>query len=559
MDWQQHTALGLAALLRSRQLGCAELARLALDATRAANPALNACTALMETQAMAAAHAAQALLDAGDAPSPLTGVPFLIKDNICTQGVQTSCGSRMLAGFCPPYSATAYQRLLAAGLVPIAKTNMDEFAMGGSTETSFYGPAKNPWDKTRVPGGSSGGSAAGVAAGLAPLALGSDTGGSIRQPAAFCGVTGLKPGYGAVSRHGLIAYASSLDQIGPIARDARDCAALLALMAGRDPLDATSMDIGFPAPDANGAPTTDLKGLRIGLPKSYFGPGLQPQVAALVQKAAQALAAQGAMLVHIDLPLLDYAVPAYYIIACAEASSNLSCYDGIRYGYNPFAQDAAETQAAVIGSNGKPAPAPALAAHTLEEQYRQARSQGFGAEAKRRMLLGAFVLSAGYFDAYYKKAMQARSLIRHDFEKAFAACDLILGPTAPTPAYKLGAHSANPLEMYLGDIYTVSVNLAGLPAAALPCGFAQEEDTILPVGMQLIGPPKGEASILRAAVAYQQVTNHHLHRPPPMSEQACTSGTPHKNIQADVAPAASASPAAGKTAAPVPSTKEVQP
>jgi aspartyl-tRNA(Asn)/glutamyl-tRNA(Gln) amidotransferase subunit A len=480
MDLKDCTAREVGRMVRERQIGCEELARRALRAIAETEPALNACVTVLEEESLAAARAVQARLDAGEALSPLAGVPMVIKDNICTAGIPTTCGSKMLETFRPPYNATVYERLLAAGAVLVAKTNLDEFAMGGSTETSRFGPTRNPWDTARVPGGSSGGSAASVAAGQAFYALGSDTGGSIRQPCAFCGVSGVKPTYGAVSRYGLIAYASSLDQIGTIGRDILDCAAALRLIEGRDERDSTSVarPPEIEAPDG-------IRGLRIGIPANYFGEGLDPAVAAPVRAAARTFAAMGAALVDIELPLVEYAIPAYYVVACAEASSNLSRYDGVKYG---FAGAGAEN---------------------LEELYLRTRGEGFGMEVKRRIMLGAFVLSAGYFDAYYKKAMQARELIKRDFSRVFAQCDMILSPNAPTTAYRVGENIADPLKMYLGDIYTVSVNLAGLPGVTIPCGFAGG----LPVGLQLIGRAFDEATLFRAAAAFQAETDFHRQRP----------------------------------------------
>ncbi|MDR0381253.1 MAG: Asp-tRNA(Asn)/Glu-tRNA(Gln) amidotransferase subunit GatA [Oscillospiraceae bacterium] len=487
MDLRDYTALEAGKMVRERQIGCEELTRHALRAIAETEPALNACVTVLEEEALASARAVQARLDAGETLSPLAGVPMVIKDNICTAGIPTTCGSKMLETFRPPYNATVYARLLAAGAVLVAKTNLDEFAMGGSNETSHFGPVHNPWDTTRVPGGSSGGSAASVAAGQAFYALGSDTGGSIRQPCAFCGVSGVKPTYGAVSRYGLIAYASSLDQIGTIGRDIRDCAAALRLIEGRDERDSTSV-ARPPEPEA----PAGVRGLKIGIPANYFGKGIDPAVAAPVQAAARTFEEMGAALVDIELPLAEYAIPAYYVVACAEASSNLSRYDGVKYG---FAGAGAES---------------------LEELYLRTRSEGFGIEVKRRIMLGAFVLSAGYFDAYYKKAMQARELIQRDFDRVFTRCDVILSPNAPTTAYKIGENISDPLKMYLGDVYTVSVNLAGLPGVTVPCGFADG----LPVGLQLIGRAFDEATLFRAAAAFQSETDFHRQRPNRPGEEA---------------------------------------
>lgn len=413
---------------------------------------------------------------------PLAGVPLFLKDNICTKGQKTTCASKILADFKPPYDATVAVKLRNAGNVILGKGNMDEFAMGSTTETSALALTKNPWHTGHVPGGSSGGGAAAVAAGMIPFALGSDTGGSIRQPAAYCGITGLKPTYGAVSRYGLIAYGSSLDQIGPMAKSAADCAAVMDIIAGKDDKDGTSM----PTFLACLAEINDgVKGLRIGLPKTYFGEGLDPEVKEKVLAAAQVLADAGAKVEEFDLSMVEYAVPAYYIIACAEASSNLSRYDGVKYGYRADAD-------------------------SLREVYLRSRSEGFGSEVKLRIMLGAFALSSGYYDAYYNKALQVKSLIKQGFDQAFSQYDMILGPCAPTTAPKIGESLSDPLKMYLSDIYTVSVNLAGLPGLAAPCGF---DKAGLPVGMQLIGPAFSDAKLLRAAHQYQQATAYHRQRP----------------------------------------------
>ena len=417
--------------------------------------------------------------------SPLAGVPMAWKDNLCTRGLRTTCASRMLEDFTPCYDATAVERLHAAGAVSMGKLNMDEFAMGSTCETSCFGPVRNPWDLSRSPGGSSGGAAAAVAARAVWYAVASDTGGSIRQPAAHCGVTGMKPTYGTVSRYGLIAYASSLDQLGPIARSAADCAAVLDILMGRDPGDATSLD--RPAGGLLAALTGDLRGKRIGLPAQCFGTGLEPAVRDAVLAAADVLRARGAVIEEVGLPALEYAVPAYYVIACAEASSNLARFDGVRYGWR------------------------AEGCASLEELYRRTRSEGFGAEVKRRILLGTFVLSAGYYDAYYKKALRARAAIRAALEGAFRRYDLLLTPTAPATAPKLGESLADPLNMYLGDVYTVPANLAGLPALSMPCGF---DGAGLPIGAQLMGPALGDLAVLDAAHAFQLETGWHRRRPP---------------------------------------------
>lgn len=457
------TALQLAQKLHSGQIKISE----ALDAYYAAIEAseLNCYTTLCKEHAYARAAEIQARLDAGEVRSPLAGVPFAVKDLISTKGLETTCASKMLQGYVPPYDATVIEKINAADMIVMGKANMDEFAMGSTTETSFYGPTKNPRNPAHVPGGSSGGSAAAVAAGEAPIALGSDTGGSIRQPAAYCGVTGLKPTYGAVSRYGLIAYASSLDQIGPVGRDAADCAALFDIIKGEDPKDSTSC---AEARLLRG----DGKQLRIGLPKEFFGEGVSPEVAQAVLAAKDQLVAQGAVAGECSLPMAEYAVPTYYIIACAEACSNLSRYDGIKYGHS------------------------SAEAHNLRDTYILSRSEGFGMEVKKRIMLGNFVLSSGYFDAYYKKALQAKWLIQQSFFKAFEEFDVILGPVAPATAPKLGESLTDPLRMYLSDIYTVMVNLAGLPAISVPCGA---DSAGLPIGLQLIGRPFDEAALLELA------------------------------------------------------------
>lgn len=415
----------------------------------------------------------------------LGGVPVLIKDNICVEGEETTCASRILAGFKPPYDATVVKRLKDAGAILVGKANMDEFAFGSSCETSCYGPTRNPWDLGRIPGGSSGGSAAAVAAGLAPVALGSDTGGSIRQPAALCGVVGMKPTYGRVSRYGLIAFASSLDQIGPLANDVHDAALLLSVIAGHDPMDSTSVDL--PVPDYTQALVRDVKGMRIGIPKEYFVAGIDPEVAAAVKKAIAVFRDLGAETKEISLPHTEYAVSTYYIVGPAEASSNLARFDGVQYGFR--AADAPD----------------------LVSMYTRTRSEGFGAEAKRRILLGTYCLSSGYYDAYYLKALKVRTKIREDFERAFASCDCIVTPTSPTAAFRLGEKVADPLAMYLSDIFTIPANLAGIPGISVPCGFTAGG---LPVGLQIMAKPFGEETLFRTAYAYEQSTDFHKRRPP---------------------------------------------
>ena len=406
----------------------------------------------------------------------LAGLPVAVKDNICVRGMQASCGSHILGNYHPPYNATVIERLINAGAVVIGKTNCDEFAMGSSNENSAFGPVKNPWDTTRVPGGSSGGSAAAVAAGIVPVALGSDTGGSVRQPASLCGVLGMKPTYGRNSRYGLVAFASSLDQIGLFAREVEDVARVLGVIAGRDNHDSTSAEV--PVPDYAATLDGNVKGARIGFPKALFGKGLDDEVGTAVKNVVDAYRELGAEIVEVELPHAGYAIAVYYIIATAEASSNLARFDGVRYGFR--AEDAPE----------------------LRQMYRQTREEGFGAEVKRRIMLGTYVLSAGYYDAYYRKAQQVRTLIKNDFLNAFKNCDAIITPTAPTPAFALGEKVDDPLSMYLNDIYTVTANLAGIPGLSVPCGLSS---TRLPIGFQLLGPYWSEATILKLAHAYQQV------------------------------------------------------
>jgi aspartyl-tRNA(Asn)/glutamyl-tRNA(Gln) amidotransferase subunit A len=405
----------------------------------------------------------------------LRGVPIAIKDNICVRGLQASCGSHILGPYHPPYNATAIERLNAAGAVIIGKTNCDEFAMGSSNENSAFGAVANPWDTARVPGGSSGGSAAAVASGIVPVALGSETGGSVRQPAALCGIVGLKPTYGRISRYGLVAFASSLDQIGIFGRNARDVAKVLGVIAGRDEYDATTADV--PVPDYVGELQGDIKGARIGVPRELFGEGLDEEVRASVTRAIEAYRELGAEIIDIELPHAKYCIAVYYIIATAEASSNLARYDGVRYGFR--AEDAP----------------------TLREMYRRTRDEGFGAEVKRRIMLGTYVLSSGYYEAYYRKAQQVRTLIKQDFEKAFEQCDAIATPTTPTTAFLLGEKTDDPLAMYLNDIYTCTANLAGIPGISLPCGLSEEN---LPIGLQLVGAHWSESMLLKLAHAYEQ-------------------------------------------------------
>lgn len=476
------SALELGAAIKRGEVSVKEAVQAALDAVAARGGALNAFITVTGERALDRADKLQAGVK--DAQSPLCGVPMALKDNICTKGVKTTCASKILGEFAPPYDATAAERLERAGAVSLGKLNMDEFAMGSTSETSFYGPVKNPWDLERAPGGSSGGAAAAVAAGMGWYAAGSDTGGSIRQPAAHCGVTGVKPTYGTVSRYGLIAHASSLDQIGPLCRDAADCAAVLDALMGRDPRDATSLD--GPYGRLLEGLTGDIRGMKIGLPGECFGEGPDGEVKAAVLRAAGVLKDRGAEIVELSFPVLEYAVPAYYIIACAEASSNLSRFDGVKYGWRAEEYDG------------------------LADLYRKTRTQGFGAEVKRRILLGTFVLSSGCYDAYYRKALQVKAVVKDAFDQAFRQCDLLLTPVTPSTAPKLGESLPDPLKMYLGDVYTVPVNLAGLPALSMPCGF---DGKGLPIGAQLIAPRFGEGRLLNAAHAFQLDTDYHRRRP----------------------------------------------
>ncbi|MCL2523039.1 MAG: Asp-tRNA(Asn)/Glu-tRNA(Gln) amidotransferase subunit GatA [Betaproteobacteria bacterium] len=469
--------------LAAREISSVELTSLFLDRIARLNPEINAFITVDREQSLAQARAADARL-AASAAGPLTGIPIAQKDIFCAQGWTTTCASKMLANFVSPYDATVIAKLhQEAGMVSLGKTNMDEFAMGSSNETSYFGPVKNPWDRTRVPGGSSGGSAAAVAARLAPVATGTDTGGSIRQPAALCNLTGLKPTYGVVSRYGMIAFASSLDQGGPMAPSAEDCALLLNAMSGFDARDSTSLE--RPVEDYARDLEKPLAGLRIGLPREFFGAGCDPAVMAAVQAAIGEYEKLGAVSVEVSLPNSHLSVPAYYVIAPAEASSNLSRFDGVRYGYRAPDYD------------------------SLDDMYMKTRAQGFGAEVKRRILIGAYVLSHGYYDAYYLQAQRIRRLIAADFVEAFKSCDLIMGPTSPSTAFKLGERAADPVQMYLSDIYTIAVNLAGLPAMSIPCGFADG----LPVGLQLIGDYFAEARLLNAAHRFQQATDWHRRQP----------------------------------------------
>ncbi|HUP91000.1 MAG TPA: Asp-tRNA(Asn)/Glu-tRNA(Gln) amidotransferase subunit GatA [Solimonas sp.] len=473
----------LAAGLRAKKFSSRELTAHFLKRIRTHDEKLNSFVTVTEEQALKAADAADARLAAGQG-GPLAGIPLAQKDIFCTQGVKTSCGSRMLDRFIAPYDATIVRKLhTEAGMVMLGKCNMDEFAMGSSNETSFYGPVKNPWDLTRVPGGSSGGSVASVAAGLAPAATATDTGGSIRQPAALTNLTGIKPTYGRVSRYGMIAFASSLDQAGVVARSAEDAAQVLQAMSGFDPLDSTSVE--RPADDYMAGLDKPIKGLRIGLPKEYFAEGLAPGARACIEAAIGELKKLGAVVSEISLPNSPLSVPTYYVVAPAEASSNLARFDGVRYGHR------------------------AGGVKTLEQLYKKSRGEGFGAEVQRRIMIGTYVLSHGYYDAYYLKAQKIRKLIYDDFRRAFESVDVVLGPTATDVAFKLGAKTDDPVAMYLNDIYTIAANLAGIPAMSLPCGFVEG----LPVGMQLMGNFFDEGRMLNVAHQYQCATDWHTRRP----------------------------------------------
>jgi len=473
----------LSSALAEKKVSAVELATLFLDRIEKFNPSINACVTVDRAKTLAQAAEADARRAAGETGA-LLGVPLAHKDIFCTEGWLTTCGSKMLHNFVSPYDATVVTKLKQAGMVTLGKVNMDEFAMGSSNETSHYGSVKNPWDTNRVPGGSSGGSAASIAARLAPAVTGTDTGGSIRQPASLCGLTGLKPTYGVVSRYGMIAFASSLDQAGPMAKSAEDCALLLNAMAGFDERDSTSLQRD--AEDYTRDLNKPLAGLRIGLPKEFFGPGMDDDVRAAVDAALDQYRQLGATTVEVSLPNSGLSVPTYYVIAPAEASSNLSRFDGVRYGH----------RAAEYGD--------------LNDMYAKSRAQGFGAEVKRRILIGTYVLSHGYYDAYYLKAQKIRRLIANDFTEAFKVCDVIAGPASPSVAFKFGEKSADPVQMYLSDIYTISTNLAGLPGISHPCGFGKDN---MPVGLQLIGPWFGEAKMLGAAHQYQQATDWHRRMP----------------------------------------------
>jgi aspartyl-tRNA(Asn)/glutamyl-tRNA(Gln) amidotransferase subunit A len=483
MDLHTLTIHELAELLETHEISARDVTEAFYRRIEALDDRVHAYLTLTHDLALEQAKLADQRRRRGES-GPLLGIPLAVKDVICTKGVRTTCGSKILHNFVPPYDATVIERLKAAGAILLGKTNMDEFAMGSSTEHSAYGITHNPWDLSAIPGGSSGGSAAAVAADECAAALGSDTGGSIRQPAACCGIVGLKPTYGRVSRYGLVAFASSLDQIGPMTKDVRDAALLLHVIAGKDPRDSTSADV--PLPDLTGALDAGPRGLRVGIPREYFSDGLDLEVEGAVRAAIGVLEGLGVSTEEVSLPHTAYGVAAYYILAPSEASSNLARYDGIKYGYRT-----------AQWSN-------------LRDMYRRTREEGFGSEVKRRIMLGTYALSAGYYDAYYRKAQQVRTLIRRDFEEAFSRVDVLVAPTTPTPAFKIGEKTNDPLQMYLSDVFTVPINLAGIPAISVPCGFTAAG---LPIGLQLIGRPFDEETILRLAYAFEQQTAYHQRKP----------------------------------------------
>ncbi len=480
MDILAYSAVELAQAIKAGETTAVEAMKAVLDRIDASEESIHAYVTIDREAALAKAEAVQKQIEAGELTGPLAGVPVAIKDNMCTEGVLTTCSSRILGNFIPTFTAEAVKNLEKAGAVMIGKTNMDEFAMGSTTETSAYGVTRNPWNTEHVPGGSSGGSAAAVAAEECFFALGSDTGGSIRQPASFCGVVGLKPTYGTVSRYGLIAYGSSLDQIGPLTKDVTDCATVMEAIASHDTKDSTSIDRAAIGKDTDftSALIEDVKGMKIGIPRDYFGDGLDSEVKEAVLAAAKALEAKGAIVEEFDLSLVEYAIPTYYTIAAAEASSNLERFDGIKYGYRTSEYEG------------------------LHNMYKKTRSEGFGPEVKRRIMLGSFVLSSGYYDAYYLKALRVKAMIRKAFDDAFSKYDLILGPVAPTTAPKLGESLSDPLKMYLGDIYTISVNLAGLPGISVPCSVDSQG---LPIGMQLLADSFEEKKLIQAAYTYEKI------------------------------------------------------
>lgn len=481
MDIFSMTALETGKAIRDGKLTAVEATKQVLDSAESKNDKINAYITICREKALAQAEEVQKKIESGELTSLLAGVPIAIKDNICTKGIKTTCASRILGDFTPVYNATVMEKLNNAGMITVGKLNMDEFAMGSTSETSYYGAVHNPWDLNKVTGGSSGGSASAVAGKMSLITLGSDTGGSIRQPASYCGVTGFKPTYGTVSRFGLIAYASSLDQIGPIGKDASDCASIMDIISGKDSMDGTSLDIDYPK--YLSSLTGDIKGIKIGIPKEWYNNnGLDSEVAEKTRKVAEVLEKAGAVVEEISLPFAEYAIPAYYIIATAEASSNLSRFDGVKYGFR------AENYSSLV------------------DMYNATRSEGFGKEVKKRILLGTFVLSSGYYDAYYRKALKVKAVIKKNFDEIFSKYDLILCPTAPTTAPEIGKSLSNPLAMYLSDVFTVSANIAGLPGISMPCGFDKNG---MPIGVQLMGQALADTKVLNTAYAYQQMTDYH--------------------------------------------------
>ncbi len=484
MELYQKTLHEISADLRAKKISSVELTKTVMDHLEKVEPKVQAFITITRDEAMKQAGEADKRLASGRDLTPLTGVPIAIKDLLCTKGTRTTCASKMLENFVPPYNATVVEKLYSAGSVSVGKTNMDEFAMGSSTESSYFKKTKNPWNLNCVPGGSSGGSAACVSADQAFASLGSDTGGSIRQPASLCGIVGLKPTYGRVSRYGLIAFASSLDQVGPFGKDVEDCALMLGAIAGHDPKDSTSANV--PVPDYVSEAKKPVKGMKIGVPKEFFSSeGLNPEVAEAVRKAIGELEKQGAQIVEVSLPTAPYGLAVYYILAPSEASSNLARYDGVRYGLR------------VPGEN-------------IVDMYSKTRAAGFGPEVKRRIMLGTYALSSGYYDAYYLKALKVRRLIKQDYDRVFEKVDVIATPTAPNPAFRFGEKTDNPLTMYLEDVFTVSINITGLPGLSIPCGFSKSD---LPIGLQLIGKPFDEGTLFRTAYAYEQATEWHLRHP----------------------------------------------
>lgn len=477
MELHKLTAHEMSELIKTKKVSAVELTQATLERIKSVDDKIGSYITVCGEEALKQAQLVQDKIDKGMTKSPLAGIPMAVKDILCTEGIKTTCASKMLENFIPPYNATVVKKLYEADTILLGKLNLDEFAMGGSTENSYFKKTKNPWNLDYVPGGSSGGSATAVCADEATFSLGTDTGGSVRQPAALCGVVGLKPTYGAISRFGLVAFASSLDQIGPFTKDVTDCALVMNAIAGYDPLDSTSVNINYP--DYTKALVNDVKGMKIGIPKEYLGEGLNDEVKASILKAVETFKSLGAECEEFSMPMTEYSIPAYYMISSAEASSNLARFDGIKYGYR--------------ADNYK----------DLLDLYKQTRSEGFGAEVKRRIMLGTFALSSGYYDAYYKKALQVRTLIKRSFDEAFSKYDLILGPAFPTTAFKFGEKSNNPLEMYLMDIYTVAVNIAGLPGMSIPCGLDSKG---LPIGLQLIGKAFDESTLLRVAYTFEQNT-----------------------------------------------------